>query len=93
MPSFSDNVPSFLENVPSYSDNVPSFLENVPSFSDNVPFCSDNVPSFSDNVPYFSDLRGREPQDALSLPFADRSLPDLLGRPSLHFADRASAMQ
>ena len=35
---------------------------------------------------------GREPSDAMSL-YADTSLPDLLGRPSLHYADRASAMQ
>ena len=36
--------------------------------------------------------RGREPPDAMSVCQADRSLPDLLGRPSLHYADQASAM-
>ena len=33
-----------------------------------------------------SPSRGREPQDALSLHYADMSLPDLLGRPSLRYA-------
>ena len=36
---------------------------------------------------------GREPPDAMSLRYADTSLPDLLGRPSLHYADQASALQ
>ena len=31
--------------------------------------------------------RGREPQDAMSLRYADTSLPELLGRPSLRFAE------
>ena len=30
--------------------------------------------------------RGREPQDGLSLHYADMSLSDLLGRPSLRYA-------
>ena len=38
-------------------------------------------------------VRGREPPDAMSLRNADTSLPDLLGRPSLQYADQASAMQ
>ena len=29
--------------------------------------------------------RGREPPDAMSLRYADKSLPDLLSRPSLHY--------
>ena len=37
--------------------------------------------------------RGREPPDAMSLHYADTSLPDLLGRSSLNYADQASAMQ
>ena len=38
--------------------------------------------------------RGREPPDAMSLRYADTiTLQDLLGRLSLHYADRASAMQ
>ena len=37
--------------------------------------------------------RGREPLDAMSLRYADTSLTDLLGRPNLHYADQASAMQ
>ena len=36
---------------------------------------------------------GREPPDAMSLHYADRSLPDLLGRSSLNYADQALAMQ
>ena len=36
---------------------------------------------------------GREPKDAMSLSYADTSLPVLLGRLSLHYADQASAMQ
>ena len=45
---------------------------------------------------------GREPPDTMSLRYADTSLPDVLGRmqtkpplckPSLHYADCASAMQ
>ena len=36
---------------------------------------------------------GREPPDAMSLRYADTSLPDLLGRPRLHYANQASAMQ
>ena len=31
--------------------------------------------------------RGREPPDAMSLRYADTSLPELLGRPSLRFAE------
>ena len=31
--------------------------------------------------------RGREPPDAMSLRYADTSLPGLLGRPSLRFAE------
>ena len=30
---------------------------------------------------------GREPPDAMSLHYADTSLPDLLGRPSLRYAE------
>ena len=37
--------------------------------------------------------RGREPQSPMSLRYGDTSLPDFLGRPSLHYADRVSAMQ
>ena len=37
--------------------------------------------------------RRREPPDAMSLCYADTSLPDLLDRPSLHYTDQASAMQ
>ena len=36
---------------------------------------------------------GREPPDAMSLHYADTSLPDLLGRSSLNYADQAPAMQ
>ena len=36
---------------------------------------------------------GREPPDAMSLCYADTSLPDLQGRPSLRHAVRASAIQ
>ena len=35
----------------------------------------------------------REPSDAMSLLYADTSLSDLLGRLSLHYAHRASAMR
>ena len=38
-------------------------------------------------------IGGREPPDAMSLRYADTSLPDLLGRLSLHYAYQASAMQ
>ena len=31
--------------------------------------------------------RGREPPDAMSLRYADTSLPELLSRPSLRFAE------
>ena len=36
---------------------------------------------------------GREPPDTMSFRYADTSLPDLLGRPNLHYADQAYAMQ
>ena len=39
------------------------------------------------------DGRGGGPLDAMSLRYAETSLPDLLGRPSLHYADQASALQ
>ena len=32
-------------------------------------------------------IRGREPWDTMSLRYADTSLPDLLGRPSLRYAE------
>ena len=38
-------------------------------------------------------LRGRDPPDAMSLCYADMSLPELLGRQSLHYADQASVMK
>ena len=41
----------------------------------------------------FIRLLGREPTDAMSLPYADTSHPDLLGRMSLHYADQGSAMR
>ena len=37
--------------------------------------------------------RGKETLDAMTLCYADTSLPDMLGRPSLHYADQAYAMQ
>ena len=37
-------------------------------------------------------LGGREPPDFMSLCYADKSLPDLLGRLSLRHADQASAI-
>ena len=37
--------------------------------------------------------RGREPPGAMSLCYVDTSLPDLPGRPSLHYADQATTMQ
>ena len=36
---------------------------------------------------------GGNPSDAISPCYADTSFPDLLGRPSLHYVDQASAMQ
>jgi len=36
---------------------------------------------------------GRKPQNAMSLCYADTNLPDLLGRPSLCPAVRASAVK
>ena len=32
-------------------------------------------------------VQGREPPDAMSLRYADTSLPELLGRPNLRFAE------
>ena len=42
----------------------------------------------------FYPFAGREgTPDAMSLHYADTSLPDLLGRPSLNYADQASVMR
>ena len=52
--------------------------------------------SASPNSPLHSapfPLRGKESPDAISLCYANTSLPDLLGRPSLNFIDQVSAMQ
>ena len=60
-------------------------------FSENLwPFSKSKFNLKSDRVNLVA--RGREPRDAMSLHYADTSLPDFLGRPSLHNAEQASVM-
>ena len=95
-PRFS-SPPTFYLHFCPLSDKVFFYFWNL-DFDNVINLCEGKIFFWGGDVNYkllywTIDKRGREHPDAISLRHADTSLPYLLGRPSLHYADHASALQ